>query len=161
MVDIFSFCVLENHLHLQIGVKSAADASKFMQRLCTGITVSWQKKTGGSGRIFEATYRRKLIKNEYQSRVVFAYINIKNAAEGSGIDANSASLGELIAAAMRHKFSSLQDYYGERNLPIIRRDDFLEKFPTLTTLEAFVNSRPKRGRRTKTGSDPAQGLTLF
>lgn len=143
MVEILAFCLLENHFHLQIRVKNAADASKFMQRLCGGVTKRWHKKTGHSGRLFEATYRRKIIKDEYQARVLFAYISVKNAAEASGINLETASSGELVTGALGYKFSSLPDYYLRRNLPIVEKSHFLERFPSLAALEEFVSERPK------------------
>ncbi len=149
MVEILSFCVLENHFHIQIKVKSAADASKFMHRLCDSITVRWQKKTRQKGRLFEATYRRKLVRDEYQARVLFAYISVKNAAEAAGINPATAQLDDLIEAAMGYSFSSLQDYYTGRNLPVAEKGYFLSRFPNIASLREFVSERPKKRAQRK------------
>ncbi|HEY4507437.1 MAG TPA: hypothetical protein VJJ47_00935 [Candidatus Paceibacterota bacterium] len=143
LVDISAFCVLDTHYHLEIETRNGTDGSKFMQRLGSSFTTRWHGKYETTGQLFEAGYRVRPVKSEGQAQIVFAYISVVNAAEAAGASREWSSSDELIAAATSYKFSSLPDYYLDRQLPLVtKKERFLEPFPNLDALRDFVALRP-------------------
>lgn len=143
LVDIVAYCILENHLHLQLLAERGEDVSEFVRRLSISLTAQWRKKTGHTGRLFESTFRRRVLRDAYQERVAFSYIQVKNGAEGAGIDPKTANIDEMIAAAASYKFSSLADHYLGRNLPIVSKGRMTDFFPTISDLRDFASRHPR------------------
>ncbi|MDD3274776.1 MAG: transposase [Candidatus Omnitrophica bacterium] len=61
---IIHYCLMPNHIHLLLKMRNGKDLSKFMQSLLQVYAVSYRKKYGSAGFIFQNRYKSKLIDND-------------------------------------------------------------------------------------------------
>lgn len=139
LVQIISYHLSPNHFHLFLKEIISGGISKFMQKIGGGYTVYRNLKSHEAGRIFQGSYRGKTIKDERYFQYLDAYIQVFNAFElfEGGILNALNHFDEAFQFALDYPFCSLGESFGIRNLGIVNRSSFQEKFPNLETYKEF------------------------
>lgn len=112
IVDIASYCLMPNHVHLMIREIDYGGISTFMQRLGTAYAMYFNKKYARTGALFEGKFKAKHVDSDAYFRRLFNYIHA-NPAElyepkwKDGIVRKSDTLKKLLCS---YPFSSLPDY---------------------------------------------------
>lgn len=65
-LEIIAFCLMPNHFHFTVKQVTEDGISDFMHRVGTGFTNYFNLRENRSGRLFEGTFKAKLIKTEEQ-----------------------------------------------------------------------------------------------
>ena len=63
-IDILHYCLMDNHLHLLIGVNQASDLSRFMKRVNLKYTFYYQNKYTYCGHLWQNRFKGKIIDDE-------------------------------------------------------------------------------------------------
>ncbi len=126
LVEILTFCLMPNHVHLLVRQLQDDGIRKFMQKF-GGYATYFNKKYQRKGHLFQGRYGAVHVKDDRQLMTVFVYIHTNPIAilypgwKEKGIkDAERAIkfLGE-------YRWSSYLDYLGAKNFPSITNRDFL------------------------------------
>jgi len=102
--SILCYCLMPNHFHLLINQKTNVSVSSFIGRLCTSYSIYFNKKYNRVGSIFQDQFKAKSVDSDVYLSHLSAYIH-KNP-----------------DAPYKWPFSSLPDYMGDRNDPIVEKD---------------------------------------
>ncbi len=134
LVKILSFCLMPNHFHLLLEEIKEQGISRFMAKLGVGFTRYMNLKHSEVGRVFQGTYKGKVIKEMEHLQYLNVYIQILNPLE---ILTNEADLplrdfDKAFNLTMGYKFGSLPDYFDRRDFSIIDSDVFKKMLPTDT-----------------------------
>ncbi len=129
-VAILSYCLHENHFHLLVKEIRDGGISSFMQRLGTSMANHFNTKYEEKGSLFQGAFRSRTIDSDRYLRYVSAYIQVKNTFElyPGGSKAAMKNFQRAYEWAIRYKYSSLGDYAGIRDTPIIDKDILGEMF---------------------------------
>ena len=76
LVDITCYCLMPNHFHLLIHVVDKAALGKFMQKLCTGYTMYFNRKYERSGTLFQGKYKSAYVDTDAYLKYLFSYIHL-------------------------------------------------------------------------------------
>lgn len=130
LVKIMAFSILENHFHLFLKEIQEGGITKFMRRLGTGMATYFNEKYQETGRLFQGPYKSKLVKEEIYFKYLSVYIQVKNVFElyPGGLTEAIRNFDKAYEWAIKYPYSSLGDYAGERNSPIIEKDVLGEFF---------------------------------
>jgi len=131
-VEILSFCFMPNHIHLLVRQLKEGGVSKFMQKVGAGYAAYFKSKYGieFKGYFFQDRFYSAHIENEDQLRAVFTYIHcnpislIEPGWKEKGIK-NPQKVIKFLESD--YKWSSHQDYIGEKNFPSVTNREFLLK----------------------------------
>lgn len=61
LVEIVAFCLMPNHFHLLLRQKAEHGISRFMQKVCGGYTMYFNKKNERVGSLFQGTFKAVLV----------------------------------------------------------------------------------------------------
>ena len=137
IVEIVSYCLMPNHYHLLLREIIPGGITMFIKKLGSGFTAYINKKYNEDGRIFQGSYKARLITDLKYLQYVDAYIQVLNPMEllpqnnfkiGAGID-----LGSIID----NPFTSLGETLGYRNFSIIDRQTIQKKYKLPKTKESY------------------------
>lgn len=78
LVKILVYCLMPTHFHLLLKEIIKGGVSKFMKKVGDAFTKYINFKYGESGRIFQGSYKGKLVKEERQLQYLDAYIQVFN-----------------------------------------------------------------------------------
>ena len=81
LVAILGWALMLNHTHLLLQEITKGGVSKFMQRLCGSITLSFNEKYDGKGSIFQGAFKSRTVDTNEYLQYVHAYIVVKNTFE--------------------------------------------------------------------------------
>ena len=132
LVSICAYCLHDNHFHLLVKEIREGGLSLFMQRLPNSMSRRYNKKYGGSGTIFDGSYKARRVYHDNDLIGVSLYIMVKNVMEkmpGGLTHAMNDPEGAW-KYALQDRFSSFPDYAAARNSPIVEKDLLRELFPT-------------------------------
>lgn len=130
LVNIISFCLVENHFHLILQELGEGNVAKFMQRLGTGMAMKFNERYDEKGSLFQGSYRSKTISDDRYFRYVSAYIQLKNALDlypGGQTNARK-NFDHAYNWVCSYPYSSLGDYVGSFDRPIVEKDFFTSLF---------------------------------
>ena len=99
LVELVSFCLMPNHIHMLIQEKSDGGISSFMQRVNTAYTKYYNTKYDAVGHVFQGRYQTVHVKDDDQLMHLSAYIH-----------RNPRELKAWRGKEERYPYSSLQDY---------------------------------------------------
>ncbi len=124
LVNILTFCLLDNHFHLLLKETREGGISIFMQRLGTGLARYYNEKYQQQGSIFQGSYRSKTIHDTNYLKSVSAYIQVKNAFEmfPGGYEKAKNNFDKAFTWALEYPYCSLGNYAGNLSSPIIDGD---------------------------------------
>ncbi|MDP3645769.1 MAG: transposase [bacterium] len=114
LVDIGTYCLMKNHLHLVLRERSYGGISTFMQKLGTAFTMYFNKKYDRTGTLFASRFKAKHVSSDPYFRRLINYVHA-NPAElfepkwKEGIVRDEKRLKHEL---LEYRFSSLPDYEG-------------------------------------------------
>jgi putative transposase len=130
LVKILAWTLMPNHFHLLLKETKEGGISKFMQKLCGSMSVYSNFKYKEKGSLFQGSYKGKTIGKDSYLRYLAAYIMVKNVFElyPGGYDMAAQDFDKAWQWSVEYRFSSLADYMGNRNSPILDKDILGEIF---------------------------------
>ncbi len=127
LVGILAFCLMPNHIHLLIRQLRDGGISKFMRKIGAGYGNYFNQKYKRVGHLFQGRHKLVHIENDKQLYTIFVYIHTNPVAllfpnwKEAGIDDTKKAINFI----ENYKWSSYQDYLGNKNFPSITSRDFL------------------------------------
>ncbi len=76
LVEIVAYCLLPNHFHLVLKQVGEEGISKFMQRVCTGYAMYYNKKYKRNGSLFQGKFRAKRLDGIDALYRLSVYVNL-------------------------------------------------------------------------------------
>lgn len=110
LFKIHSFCLMPNHFHILIEQCSDISISKLMLKVSTSFAMYINKKYKKIGGIFQDCFKSVPIKNNSQLMWTISYIHMNPVKD------------KIVTNPYDYKWSSYNDFTGERNLPIVSQD---------------------------------------
>ncbi len=147
LVNIHAFILLDNHFHLILEELVESGIAKLMQKLGTGMTNRFNKRHKETGRLFQGSYKARLIDDENYFRHLFAYLHIKNAFEmyPGGLKRAVANFDVAYDFATKYPYSSLGHYVLKPDFNmerLIGNDElFRAVFPDPYEIKEFARNR--------------------
>lgn len=74
-IEIVSYCIMDNHVHLLVGVKKNEELSKFMHKVNTLYALYYNKKYDRVGYVYRNRYKSQIIYSEKQFYTCINYIH--------------------------------------------------------------------------------------
>jgi len=114
LVDIITYCLMDNHFHLILRETTEKGISTFMHKLGVSYTMYFNKVNDRKGVLFENNFNDRHLDTDEYLKYVFAYIHLNPI---KIIDANwkKNGISDLKKAQdfiNRYQFSSYPDYLG-------------------------------------------------
>lgn len=130
LVNIIAFCLVENHFHLILQELVEGNIARFMQRLGIGMTMKFNERYEERGSLFQGAYRARTISDDRYFRYVSAYVQLKNTLDmyPGGQKAVCDDFDRAYDWVCSYPYSSLGDYTGKFDRPIIAKDFFASLF---------------------------------
>ncbi len=126
LVEILTFCLMPNHIHLLVRQLREGGISKFMKKL-GGYALYYNKKYKRKGHLFQDKFQAILIENNEQLKTAFVYIHTNPVAiiypgwKEKGIK----NAKRTIKYVENYRWSSYPDYLEKRNFPSLTNREFL------------------------------------
>lgn len=102
-INILSYCIMDNHIHLLIKVEKNEDMCKFMQQVNTTYAKFYNKINNRVGYVFRNRYLAKPILEEKQLKRCVVYIH------------RNPVVANMIQKEGDYKFSSYNEYINDKN----------------------------------------------
>lgn len=141
VVKVAAFTLLDNHFHLLLKEIREGGITDFMQRLGLSMTKHFNERYDEKGSIFQGPYKSVTVTSDAQLRYLSVYIMVKNTFEmypEGGLKGAFEDFEKAWEWAIQYPYSSLADYAGVRNSPIIDKDVLGEIFPTGEAFKKFA-----------------------
>lgn len=130
LVDIIAYCLMPNHYHLLVLVKSDDFSREVMQPFGTSYTKSINKEQGRVGALFQGRFKGKHIaKNNY-------LLHLSRYIHRNPVDAG------LVSKLTDWEFSSYPDFIGQRNGTLPKSDIIIKQFSSVEDYVDFVENGP-------------------
>jgi len=131
LVEVLAFCLMPNHIHLLVRQLQDGGISKFIQKIASGYAAYFKKKYDikHKGYFFQGRFNAVHIKTDDQLKAVFVYIHTNPAAlvEPGWKEKGIKDPDKVIKLLEDYKWSSYQDYLGQKNFPSVTERDFMLK----------------------------------
>ncbi len=142
VVEIISFCLMPNHFHLILRQLKDNGITKFIQRLCTGYAMYFNKKNERTGSLFQGPFKSILIENDnyltHLSR--YQHINPIELIEPNWKKEGIKDWDKVNDFLGTYRWSSYLDYIGIKNFPALTKRDIINSyFQTEGSYKDFVN----------------------
>ena len=141
LVSILAFTIMPNHFHFILKGNVDGGVSKFMHKISMSYSKYINAKYDESGSLFQGIYKSVVVTSDEQLRYLAAYIMVKNTFElypKGGLSGAMKDFEAAYAWAVEYPFSSLGEYAGIRNSPIIDRGILGEVFSTPREFKSFA-----------------------
>jgi hypothetical protein len=121
LLSLLAFTLNNNHDHIIALEIREKGISKFMQRSGISMSKHHNEKYGERGSLFQGAYKAKRIDSDEYLRWVAPYVMVKNTFEmhPRGYEWTTQNFEDAWKWAIQYPFSSLGDYAGVRNSPIV------------------------------------------
>lgn len=130
LVDIYAFCIMDNHYHLMLSPRSENALSFFMKKLNLGYAKYFNEKYKRSGALFQGRFKRVQI--EHESHFVhlpyYIHFNPLDISYPEWRDRNLKSFPNAIEFLNSYRWSSHLDYCGVKNFPSITQRELVLEF---------------------------------
>ncbi len=144
LVSILAYSIRPNHFHLFLKELEEGGAAKFMHKISMAYSKFINKKYNESGRLFEGTYKSRLITDEEDFKNLATYIMVKNPFEGytGGLECACREFETAYAQALDDPFTSLLQYENSKNVsPILDTELLGEIFNEPGSFKEFARER--------------------
>lgn len=121
-VELLSFCLMNNHFHLQLYQAEEHSMAKLMRGIMTSYTRYFNCKYNRSGPIFESTYKASHISSQEYLLHISRYIHMNP------------------RYWLRYPYSSLKYYLGDDNVCWLQNKRILELHPGKTEYREFLEN---------------------
>ena len=140
LVKIIVFTLMKNHFHFLLKEIKKGGITSFMRKIGTGMTSYFNLKYQEVGRLFQSAYKAKVISDDTYLGYLSVYIQVKNPFEfySGGFEKAVVHFDKAFNWAINYPYSSLGDYAGKRNYPIICKDVLGEMFKTSEEYKNFA-----------------------
>jgi len=135
LIDVVAYCLLPNHYHLLVSLKTDALAKKIMQPFTVAYSKAINKQQGRTGPLFEGPFQARLVDRDEYLVHLSRYIHL-----------NPVSAG-LVAHPEDWTFSSYRDYLGLRKGTLPAPGIVMSQFPSPQAYAAFVEDYQPDDRR--------------
>ncbi len=127
LVDIHSYCLMENHYHLLVSERIENGISLFMQKINMGYTKYFNNRHERSGALWQGKYRKVLINRDAHFLYIPFYIHLNplDYETPEWRKGETRNIGKALKSLLEYRWSSHLDYLGVRNFPSIIRKDVL------------------------------------
>ncbi|MFH1402568.1 MAG: transposase [Patescibacteria group bacterium] len=132
LTDILAFVLMGNHFHLLLRQKIDNGVPKFMHKMGTGYTMSFNKKYERVGSLFQGRYKAVLVEKEEHLRYLPIYIHLNPIKLFPICGGSTSTDWEFLK---NYRWSSLPDYIGKKNFPSVTQREFLST--TLGSTEEY------------------------
>lgn len=102
-VNIFAYCIMDNHVHLLVNIEEIEDMCKFMHKVNTAYAKFYNKVYNRVGYVFRNRYLAKPILDENQLKRCIVYIH------------RNPVVAEMVKKESEYKFSSYNEYLKSMN----------------------------------------------
>lgn len=141
LVLVLGYTLMPNHFHLLLKEIQKGGIAMFMQKLGQSMTNHFNEKYEQTGSLFQGSYKSKTIGKDEYLRYVAVYIMVKNVFElypNGGLKGATKNFEQAWQWAIAYPFSSLGDYAGERESPIVIKDVLGEIYTNPQNFKKFV-----------------------
>ena len=140
IVKIIAFCLIPNHFHLFLKEIKERGISTFMKKLGNGMTGYFNLKYKETGRLFQGSYKSKIVSEEAYFKYLSVYIQVKNVFElyPGGYEKAVQEFNKAYEWAVKYPYCSLADYASNRNSPIVDKDVLDELFGSPEEYKEFA-----------------------
>ncbi len=130
LVKILAWTLMPNHFHLLLQEISHGGVTKFLQKLCGSMSMSFNSKYKERGSIFQGAYKSKTVGEDRYLRWLASYIMVKNVFElyPGGLEATADNFEKAWVWANQYKFSSFVNYAQKSDSTILQKDILGELF---------------------------------
>jgi len=154
LVEIGTYTLMQNHLHLLLKESVEGGIATFMHRIFTAYTMYFNKKYDRTGALFAGAFKSRHVDDDIYLKQVVAYSHLNAAGlfdpkwrYGLG------NLEKIEQQLIQYPYSSLPDFLGyKRPERKILGDSIFEMFETIPTLQemlleanAYYTEHPKGG----------------
>lgn len=132
LVEVIAYTLLPNHFHLILRETKEGGVSQFMQKLGQSMTNHANGKYGEKGSLFQGAFKSKTCTDDTYMRYLFVYVMVKNTFEmypNGGLVGARKNFDAACQWGMTYPFSSLSEYIGPRETPILSKKHFQSMFP--------------------------------
>lgn len=146
LVNLHALVLKDNHFHLVLEELVEGGTTKFMQKLGTGMTNRFNTRYRETGRLFQGSYKARLIDDENYFRYLFVYLHVKNVFElyPGGFERALAHFDDAYDFSVGYPYSSLAHYVLKSNFnmaQLIGNDElFRTAFPDNYEMKEFAKS---------------------
>jgi putative transposase len=129
LVEVLSFCIMPNHLHLLLRQLQNEGIIKFMLKLGAGYGGYFNRKYSHEGHVFQKRFTAVHIKDEEQLKTVFVYIHTNpiSLIEPEWKEVGIKDPQKCIQFLEEYRWSSYLDYIGKKNFPSVTEREFILK----------------------------------
>jgi len=127
LVEILAFCLMHNHYHLIIRQLKNGGIVKFMQKLGTGYTMSFNKKYKRIGPLFRGAFKSILVNksNYFLNLPYYVHLNPLDMEFPEWRNRKIKDYNGAIEYLDNYRWSSHLDYIGKKNFPSVTNREFL------------------------------------
>ncbi len=114
LVDICSYCLMPNHIHLLLRERTEGGIPRFMQKLMTGYTMYFNTRYERSGALFQGKYKAEHAVSDRYLKYLISYVHlnpikiIEPRWKETGVRNRNAAKKYL----KEYRWSSFRDYAG-------------------------------------------------
>ncbi len=140
IVSILGFTLMTNHFHLILKAIEENGVGRFLHKFTMGHSKFLNTKYNETGALFQGTFQSKILDTDEYLRRVAVYVMVKNTFElypKGGLRGSIEDFENAWEWAVRYPFSSLGDYAGIRNSPILDKDLLGEIFNSPKDFKEF------------------------
>ncbi len=143
LVDIGTYCLMDNHFHLLLREKTEGGISLFMKKLSTAYSMYFNKKYSRTGGLFEGTFKARHVDTDVYLKYLFSYIHLNPVKiidpewKENGIKDREAAKKYLA----EYTYSSYLDYMRSERIEgkILNKAAFPEYFAEFKDFEQFID----------------------
>lgn len=134
IVSVGAYVLMPNHFHILITQKEKDGISKFMQKLCTGYAMYYNKKYKRTGSLFEGKFKSQYVDTDRYLKYIFSYIHLNpiKLIDKTWKEKGIKNLSKGLAFLKQYKHSSFVDYTNtvvRKEYSILNKKDFPNYFP--------------------------------
>lgn len=140
IVSVLGFVIMQNHFHLILKEIIEGGISGFMHKFSMGYSKFINAKYKESGSLFQSRFQSRTIETDGYLQRVAVYVMVKNTFElypKGGLAGATKNFESAWQWAIEYPFSSLADYCGKRNSPILNKDLLGEIFDSPKEFKEF------------------------
>ncbi len=127
IVNVVSYSLMSNHYHLLLQEIKEGGITEFMRKLGTGYTQYSNIRHNETGKVFQGSYKARLITNVQYLQYIDIYIQISNPLQLLHQDFSIDNFDAAFAKIARSPFSGIGESLGIRDFSILNRKDFIKQ----------------------------------
>ena len=125
-LDVLAYCLMPNHYHLLVYLRSEEVSRKVMQPFGTSYSKAINKQQGRVGPLFQGPFKAKLVDDDGYLAHLTRYIHLNPVEAG------------LVDRAADWPYSSYGEYAGMKKLSLSRPELIVEQFGSWEAYREFV-----------------------